>query len=228
MRTSNRSGLDGRGRDKLAAGRPASDQQWEAIIACDNASNGAFIYAVTTTRIFCRPSCKSREPKRDHVVVFDSARDAAGAGFRACKRCKPTGDRLPDQEWVHQITDYIDTHLQEDLSLESLSQICHGSVFHMHRTFKRLQGETPVQYIQHRRIAEASSLLARSGLGIAEVAAKVGLPNVPYFTTLFKRKTGMTPAEFRTTAMKNGEQDKGKDDGDASQVNPNPVDADRR
>ncbi|TYP79697.1 bifunctional transcriptional activator/DNA repair enzyme AdaA [Paenibacillus methanolicus] len=199
---SNESGSNGGERDRPREGRPASDQQWDAIIACDGASNGTFFYAVKTTRIFCRPSCKSREPKRDHVLVFDDARDAAGAGFRACKRCKPTGERMPDQEWVHQMTDYIDAHLQEDLSLESLSQVCHGSVFHMHRTFKRLQGVTPIVYIQHRRIAEARSLLAQSGLSISEVAANVGLTNVPYFTTLFKRKTGMTPAEFRTTMQK--------------------------
>ncbi|MFB9329113.1 bifunctional transcriptional activator/DNA repair enzyme AdaA [Paenibacillus aurantiacus] len=211
---------------QFADGIPASDRQWEAIVACDAAFNDRFFYAVKTTRIFCRPSCKSKEPRRDHVLVFGKVGDAIGAGFRACKRCKPTGERLPDQEWVHQITAYIDSHLQDDLSLESLSQISHGSVFHMHRTFKRLQGVTPIAYIQNRRIAEAGRLLACSGLGITEVAAKVGLPNVPYFTTLFKRVTGRTPAEYRTANL-NSEPRERKDEHESSECSAGPVDAGR-
>ena len=51
--------------------------------------DGAFIYAVKTTGIYCRPGCPSRRPKRENVIFFDRARDAAAAGFRPCKRCRP-------------------------------------------------------------------------------------------------------------------------------------------
>lgn len=220
------SGPSGGGRNRPADGHSPSDQQWEAITQNDAAFNGNFFYAVKTTRIFCRPSCKSREPKRGHVLVFGTARDAAGAGFRACKRCKPTGDRLPDQEWVHQMTDYIDAHLQDDLTLESLAQHCHGSVFHMHRMFKRLQGVTPIVYIQNKRIAEAKRLLSRSGRSIAGVAAEVGLPSVSYFTTLFKRRTGLTPAEYRAAA-RSAETHERKDGHESNPEDAHLVDADR-
>ena len=64
---------------------------------------------------------------------------AQAANFRPCKRCKPTNENLPDSEWVDIITAYIDQNFAEKLALESLAMICHGSPYHMHRTFKRLK-----------------------------------------------------------------------------------------
>jgi AraC family transcriptional regulator of adaptative response / methylphosphotriester-DNA alkyltransferase methyltransferase len=179
-----------------------SEAEWGAIVCNDGASDGAFWYAVRTTGIFCRPSCKSKPPLRENVSVFRSPDAARSAGYRPCKRCKPTGVRLPDEEWILTITDYIRERYMEPLTLEKLAEIGHGSPYHLHRIFKRVTGVTPVSYIQEFRIRRAKEMLAESGVAVAEIGARVGLPNAPYFITLFKKITGCTPAQFRLLQRK--------------------------
>ncbi|MFD2369924.1 bifunctional transcriptional activator/DNA repair enzyme AdaA [Brevibacillus sp. GCM10020057] len=179
-----------------------TEEKWQAIIRNDAAYDGSFVYAVKTTRIFCRPSCKSKAPNRENVQVFANARQALAARFRPCKRCKPTGQRLPDREWVEQITQYIDDHFRERLTLEMLADACHGSPYHLHRTFKRITGVTPVEYVQQTRIRAAQELLVRTGESVAAISSMVGMHNTPYFMTLFKKFTGRTPTEYRQMNQK--------------------------
>ena len=177
----------------------ANEAQWQAILANDASQDGHFIYAVVTTRIFCRPSCKSRPPKRENVLVFATAEQARAAHFRPCKRCKPEGLRLPDQEWVEQIADYIDRHFQDKLTLETLAEACHGSPYHLQRTFKRVMRMTPTEYLMRRRIDEVKRALAEpeSQRTVAEIAREVGIGSSAYLITLFKKMTGVTPNEYR-------------------------------
>lgn len=174
-----------------------TEEQWQAILQNDVAYNDIFFYAVKTTGIFCRPSCKSKAPNRENACIFQNAEQALAAGFRPCKRCKPTGERLPDKEWVALMTEYIDHNYMAPLTLETLAEVCHGSPYHLHRTFKKVKGITPVDYIQQRRIAKASEYLLTTEQAVAEIALRVGLPNTSYFITLYKKKTGYTPTQFR-------------------------------
>jgi AraC family transcriptional regulator, regulatory protein of adaptative response / methylphosphotriester-DNA alkyltransferase methyltransferase len=174
-----------------------TEERWQAIIANDAIFDGVFYYAVKTTGIFCRPSCKSKAPKRENVHIFVSGQQALAAEFRPCKRCKPTGEQVPDKEWVAVMTAYMDKHFTEGLTLESLAEECHGSPYHLHRTFKKVTGITPVEYIQRKRITKASEYLIHSDRTVADVALQVGVPNTTYFITLFKRRTGYTPSQFR-------------------------------
>lgn len=174
-----------------------TEEQWQAILQNDVAYNDIFFYAVKTTGIFCRPSCKSKAPNRENACIFQNAEQALAAGFRPCKRCKPTGERLPDKEWVALMTEYIDHNYMAPLTLETLAEVCHGSPYHLHRTFKKVTGITPVDYIQQKRIAKASDYLLTTEQAVAEIALRVGLPNTSYFITLYKKKTGYTPTQFR-------------------------------
>ena len=174
-----------------------TEEKWQAIIHNDATYNDKFFYAVITTGIFCRPSCKSRAPKKENVLIFQNAPQAMSANFRPCKRCKPTGERLPDHEWVAQITDYIDMNYSEKLTLQTLAEIGHGSPYHLHRTFKRINGVTHVDYIQQSRINKAKEFLLHSNNTIADIALAVGMPSTTYFITLFKKKTGFTPGGYR-------------------------------
>jgi AraC family transcriptional regulator of adaptative response/methylated-DNA-[protein]-cysteine methyltransferase len=65
------------------------ETRWRALEQRERAADGVFFCAVRTTGIYCRPSCRSRQPKRVNVEFFDSAEAARHAGYRACKRCKP-------------------------------------------------------------------------------------------------------------------------------------------
>ena len=65
------------------------DDRYEAVLRRDAAHDGAFVTAVVTTGVYCRPSCPARTPKRANVRFFAAGEDARAAGFRACKRCRP-------------------------------------------------------------------------------------------------------------------------------------------
>lgn len=183
--------------NKVRVENVMTEEQWQAILHNDATYDDKFFYAVKTTGIFCRSSCKSKPPKRENACVFQNAEEAQAAGFRPCKRCKPTGERLPDKEWVEVMTLYLDNHYTEPLTLEALAEVCHGSPYHLHRTFKKITGITPLDYIQQKRIAAASDYLRNSNQTVRGIASLVGLPNTSYFITLFKRKTGLTPTQFR-------------------------------
>jgi AraC family transcriptional regulator, regulatory protein of adaptative response / methylphosphotriester-DNA alkyltransferase methyltransferase len=174
-----------------------TDEMWQAIVLNDSSYDDKFFYGVKTTGIFCRPSCKSRPPKIENVRIFQDVQQAISENFRPCKRCKPTGQRLPDEDWVAQITQFIDTNYGETLTLETLADMCHGSPYHLHRTLKRIKGITPVEYIRQTRISKAIQYLTTSDKTITEIALAVGIPNTAYFITLFKKKTGHTPTDYR-------------------------------
>ncbi len=190
-------------------GRQLTDEQWQAITHNDVKFDEIFIYAVESTGIFCRPSCKSRNPKKENVHIFNNANEAIAEGFRPCKRCKPGGLRLPDEEFAMQIGEYIDEHYCEPLTLKILADMCHGSPYHLQRTYKKITGLTPVEYIQKVRISKAMYELITTNKSVAEIGLSVGLPNPSYFITLFKLKIGQTPKQYRKRAMEvqiNGEE----------------------
>ncbi|WP_422614993.1 bifunctional transcriptional activator/DNA repair enzyme AdaA [Cohnella caldifontis] len=175
----------------------ATEEQWQAIVGNEGTYDGVFYYAVETTGIYCRPSCKSKAPNRSNVRIFADASAAEAEGFRPCKRCRPQGVRLPDEEWVEQIVRYIDRHYAERLTLEELADRCHGSRFHLQRTFKRIKGVSPMEYVQQVRMDQASERLVTTGESVLEIAQAVGIGGAAYLTTLFKRKTGLTPGAYR-------------------------------
>ncbi|ETI69465.1 bifunctional transcriptional activator/DNA repair enzyme AdaA [Neobacillus vireti] len=174
-----------------------TDEKWRAIVENDATYNNQFFYAVKTTGIFCKPSCKSRVPKKENVRIFQNAEEALSANFRPCKRCKPTNERLPDNEWITIIIEYIDKNYPDKLSLETLAEISHGSPYHLQRTFKKITGMTPVEYIHQVRINTAKKYLLQSDRAVSDIAKMVGISNTPYFITLFKKMMGTTPAHFR-------------------------------
>ncbi|MBJ6362693.1 bifunctional transcriptional activator/DNA repair enzyme AdaA [Paenibacillus sp. GCM10012307] len=173
-----------------------TNQRWKAITKNDSAYDGSFFYAVVTTGIYCRPSCKSRLPIREHVRLFETAEAANKALFRSCKRCMPGGRRLPDEEWISQIVGFIETSYAEPLTLKALSQVFHGSPYHLQRTFKRITGISPFRFIQHVRMEKAKELLNKTEMSIMDIAIAVGINNAAHFATLFRQKTGCTPTVY--------------------------------
>src|SRR5262245_59773803 len=101
---------------ETAPSSPASpataDGRWQAVLARDRRQDGAFVFAVRTTGVFCRPSCPARRPRPENVRFFDKNDDARRAGFRACRRCHPD-DADPRPAWVRRVCRTIDESVAE-------------------------------------------------------------------------------------------------------------------
>src|SRR5437879_12210125 len=76
--------------------------RWDAVTRHDRSADGTFVYAVRSTGIYCRPSCASRRPRRERVMFFETSAEAARAGYRACRRCRP-GDLPGADAWGEKI-----------------------------------------------------------------------------------------------------------------------------
>lgn len=173
---------------KTIKGSQIPSDYWKAIVDNDASYDDTFLYGVKTTGIFCRPSCKSKVPNKENVLIFNNADLAQSKNFRPCKRCRPNGLHLPDEEWIGQIVEWIDQNYHEQLTLNKLAESAHGSPYHLQRTFKRLKGMTPLEHMQQVRISQAVHLLVTSDKSVTDIGQEVGLLNTAYFVTLFKKK----------------------------------------
>jgi AraC family transcriptional regulator of adaptative response/methylated-DNA-[protein]-cysteine methyltransferase len=124
------------------------DQAWAAVLARDPAADSELVYAVTTTGVFCRPTCPSRRPMRDNVRFFTDPAAAATAGFRPCQRCRPQ-QRHADAELVEKLMARL--HSERPVTLSELARSAGRSPFTVERLFKRVLGVTPAQYQRQAR-----------------------------------------------------------------------------
>lgn len=181
------------------------EDEWNAIINCDASYDEQFFYAVKTTGIFCRPSCKSRAPIRDNVVMFKTVDEAIESGFRPCKRCKPDQYRYPAEELTYKAMDYIDAHYSEPLTLGAIASNMHINPYHIHRVFKRILGVTPIEYLLQKRITEAKRFLEETKFSVMDIAVSVGFVNVAHFSTVFRKHTGLSPSVYRNRSQTEGD-----------------------
>jgi len=171
------------------------DHRWRIVLARDRRYDGAFVYAVRSTGIYCRPSCASRRPRRGQVTFFPIPEAAEREGFRACRRCHPAdangGD--PAVALVREACRALDApdppHL-DALALR-LGQRPHGLL----RAFKRVLGITPQQYRDARRVARFKhELKRRSHVSPAVYEAGYGSSSRVYERA--NAQLGMTPATY--------------------------------
>ncbi|MFC0402434.1 bifunctional DNA-binding transcriptional regulator/O6-methylguanine-DNA methyltransferase Ada [Paraburkholderia rhizosphaerae] len=169
--------------------------RWAAVARHDAQADGAFFYAVKTTGVFCRPSCASRQPRRENVEFFVTPDDARAAGYRDCKRCQPAG--LPrEMEIVNRACAVLDADPQQRLTLAQLSDAVHVSAFHLQRLFKRVVGVSPRQYQAAQRGAALRDALKRgANVTRATVDAGFGSPSRMYDTA--PAELGMAPSAYR-------------------------------
>jgi AraC-like DNA-binding protein len=93
--------------------------------------------------------------------------------------------------------DLADNHYAEPLDLRTLAREAHVSPRHFSRSFRRVFGETPYQYLLSRRLERARHLLRTTELTVAEICLEVGFTSVGSFTTTFRRHAGVSPTTFR-------------------------------
>jgi AraC family transcriptional regulator of adaptative response/methylated-DNA-[protein]-cysteine methyltransferase len=178
------------------------EQFWRAVQERTRTADGAFVYAVRSTHVYCRPSCPSRKPLRSNVEFFSLPQAAEKAGYRACLRCRPrdlpAGD--PAVERVRRACSVIETALEQDEegapALGDLAGRVGTSPFHLQRLFKRHLGISPREYVDARRLEKVKHLL-RGGDGVAGALYEAGYGSASRLYERADAQLGMTPATYK-------------------------------
>ncbi len=175
-----------------------TDPRWQAVCARDPAMDGRFFFAVRSTGIYCRPSCPTRRPSPANVAFYASARQAEGAGFRACRKCHP--DR--PETWRQSAEIIADICRAIEASgtippLDALARKAGFSTHHFHRLFKDTTGVTPRQYALARRAERVRESLG-SGASITQTIHETGYSSSSRFYAGTDRMLGMTPGTYKS------------------------------
>lgn len=175
------------------------DPRWGAVRARDASADGAFVYSVATTGVYCRPSCASRLARPENVAFHASPAAAERAGFRPCKRCRPGEAPLATRRAsvVTELCRLIETS-EVTPTLEVLARHAKASEFHVHRVFKAATGLTPRAYAAaHRAGRVRSALRGREDGTVTEAMYRAGYASSGRFYEESNAVLGMTPARFR-------------------------------
>ena len=174
-----------------------NDPRWTRIVARDKTADGQFWYSVSTTGIYCRPSCPSRAANPANVRLHDSVEDAKATGFRACKRCNP--DRPPVETGtavlVAKACRIIEAS-EEPPSLKELADAAGRSPGYFHRTFKAATGLTPKAYAAAHRAKKVRQGLA-CGNSVTATIYEAGFNSSSRFYEKAIDMLGMTPSQYR-------------------------------
>lgn len=179
------------------SGSASADPRWQAILDRNPDADGQFYYSVSTTGIYCRPSCGSRRANPKNVAFHDSVAAAERAGFRACKRCKPNQASLAERN-AALVTDacrLIET-AESPPTLDALAARCNTSPYHFHRMFKSVTGLTPRQYASANRERRVRERLT-DATSVTDAIYDAGYNSNSRFYENADQVLGMTPTEFR-------------------------------
>lgn len=171
--------------------------RWHVVQARDTQFNGAFFFGVSSTRIYCKPSCAARRPRRENVTFFSTPEQAEGEGFRACLRCRPKAGGAKDAsvEMVVRACEMIEGGAGGEVSLEHLGARLGVSPSHLQRTFKRTLGVSPKEFADARRLENFKRQARRTDVTTAMYESGFNSSRALYEKAA--DNLGMTPAVYR-------------------------------
>ncbi|MEJ8548517.1 bifunctional transcriptional activator/DNA repair enzyme AdaA [Brevibacillus borstelensis] len=178
------------------------DEKWEIILACDRSYDGLFFTAVKTTKIYCRPSCRSRKPKKVNVEFYQSIEEVEKAGFRSCKRCQPDVEHSPQAGLAIAVKSFLVGHYKQKLVLRDIARHVGVSPHYLERMFKQATSETPRSYLEKVRVDKAAHLLAGTKLTNLEICYEVGFQSPSNFYKAFRHVKQCSPSEYRKLGSK--------------------------
>ena len=179
------------------------DRRYEALLSRDRRFDGQFIAGITSTGIYCRPSCPAPvRPLRKNVRFFSTAAAAQSAGLRSCKRCQP--DASPGSpEWdlrgdlVSRAMRRIERGDIDRIGVAGVAAALHISERHLHRTLHEAVGVGPLALARAQRANLARILLETSSIPITEVAFASGFSSVRQFNDTIRAVYDRTPTELQ-------------------------------
>ena len=173
------------------------DPRWAAVVARDRRADGTFYYSVSTTGVYCRPSCGSRRANPKNVRFHRTTAEAERAGFRPCKRCRPDQPALA-QRYAARVADIcrVIEAADEMPSLATLATRAGLSPYHFHRVFKAITGVTPKAYATAHRTKRVRNELTRRKT-VTEAIYDAGFNSGGRFYATSDQLLGMTPTDYR-------------------------------
>jgi AraC family transcriptional regulator of adaptative response / DNA-3-methyladenine glycosylase II len=192
-----------------------ADAAYLALAARDARFDGRWFVGVTSTRIYCRPICRVRTPKRENCRFFETPAQAEAESFRPCLKCRPEIAPGPGLAWsvmdasrtlARQAADWLDERAAsgDAPSLADLAQRLGVSDRHLRRIFQAEHGVTPVQYLQTRRLLTAKHLLTDTRMPVSQVALASGFGSLRRFNAAFADSYRMSPSRLRSEAPDEG------------------------
>jgi AraC family transcriptional regulator of adaptative response/methylated-DNA-[protein]-cysteine methyltransferase len=184
--------------DSIAPQFLSDDERWQAVVNRDRSAEGQFVLAVHTTGIFCRPGCPARTPRRENTSFFPSPIEALRAGFRPCKRCRPTGESIFERQ-MHVVDEACRTIEESDhrLTLSRLSDQAGLSPYHFQRLFKERTGLTPAQYQRSHRSTRLRAQIT-GATTVTHAMNDAGYGSSSQFYVSAAKELGMTPTAYRS------------------------------
>ncbi|HTQ73706.1 MAG TPA: AlkA N-terminal domain-containing protein [Burkholderiales bacterium] len=182
---------------------------YRALKARDARFDGRFFVAVSSTRIYCRPVCTVRPPKRENCRFFASAAAAEAGGYRPCLRCRP--ELAPGNASVDATTrlaqaaaTMLEDRAGDEEGLESVAARLGVTDRHLRRAFGAEFGVSPVEFAQTQRLLLAKRLLTDTALPVTEVAFASGFRSVRRFNALFRERYRLKPGSLRVHRVETG------------------------
>lgn len=191
-----------------ATALPGPAACWGAVVERDPGFDGRFVFAVSTTGVYCRPSCRSRRALRKHVSFFGGPEAAEAAGYRACKRCRPDrfaaggpgdapgGDAHASRiaAWCSWIRERVERG--ESVTLEALGRRAGRSAGYVQRTFRAVMGVSPRRYAEGLRLESFKGALRRAG-SVTAAIYEAGFGSSSRVYDGGDARMGMTPRAYR-------------------------------
>lgn len=174
-----------------------NDPRWADLTSRNPQADGAFVYCVATTGIYCRPSCPARLARPENIVFHGSPEAAERAGFRPCRRCKPDQRSLAEQQAgiVTELCRFIES-AEHAPTLAELARRAGWSIYHLHRTFKAITGLTPRGYAAAQRARRVRRQL-QTGDSVTQAIYGAGYNSSGRFYEDSRDVLGMTPSSYR-------------------------------
>jgi AraC family transcriptional regulator of adaptative response/methylated-DNA-[protein]-cysteine methyltransferase len=173
-----------------------ADPRWQAVIDRDRRWDGTFVFAVSSTHIYSRPSCPSRRPREDRVAFYETGDAARSAGYRACKRCHPDAAQ-PDATTVAVVRALVQLESRDEpITLDALADSSGVSRSHLQRQFTQMVGCSPHEWQTARRAERLRSPL-RAGEPVSRAAFEAGFESLPSAYAASAQHLGMSPGAYR-------------------------------
>jgi AraC family transcriptional regulator of adaptative response/methylated-DNA-[protein]-cysteine methyltransferase len=178
-------------------------KQWQQVLERDARADGQFVYAVKSTKIYCKPSCASRRPTRKQVSFFPTPAQAEAAGYRACKRCEPERTEAkadPQAGAIAAVTEYLKKHADERTRLEDVAKATGVGRLTILRGFKRVLGVSPGQYAKEARLERFKNKVREPKNGKAPITDAIYEAGYGSSSRLYEKSSaalGMTPRVMR-------------------------------